>query len=208
VGFLLKGVLVGIIIALPAGPVGVLCIRRTIFHGSLAGLVSGLGAASADAVFGIIAGFGLTVVSDVLLGYQDWLRLIGAAFLLYIGVSAFAADPVAQTRTQRDPEGLLADYASAFALTLTNPLTILAFVAIFAGIGFTGSEATLTRAAILVLGVWVGSLLWWVGLAFAAGLARSSFGRQHLVWINRGSGGILVICGVGLLGSFLLQRFG
>jgi threonine/homoserine/homoserine lactone efflux protein len=208
VGFLLKGVLVGIIIALPAGPVGVLCIRRTIFHGSLAGLVSGLGAASADAVFGIIAGFGLTVVSDVLLGYQDWLRLIGAVFLLYIGVSAFAADPVAQTRTQRDPEGLFADYASAFALTLTNPLTILAFVAIFAGIGFAGSEATLTRAAILVLGVWLGSLLWWFGLAFAAGLVRGSFGRQHLVWINRGSGGILVICGVGLLASFLLQRFG
>src|SRR5712691_237532 len=87
-GFLLKGVLVGIIIALPTGPVGVLCIRRTILHGRLAGLVSGLGAASADAVFGVIAAFGLGFISELLLDYQGWLRLGGAGFLLYIGISA------------------------------------------------------------------------------------------------------------------------
>src|SRR4029077_3365590 len=146
---LLKGVLVGIIIAVPAGPVGVLCIRRTIFHGRLAGFLSGLGAATADAVFGIIAGFGLTVVSDLLLDYQDWLRLVGAGFLLYIGISALRADPLAGTPSQRDPCGLLADYLSTFALTITNPITILAFLAIFAGIGFTGQGATLGRAAVL-----------------------------------------------------------
>ena len=206
--FLLKGVLVGIIIAVPTGPVGVLCIRRTILHGRLAGFVSGLGAASADAVFGIIAGFGLTFVSDVLLGFQDWLRLGGAAFLLYIGVSALRADPLAGSRQQRDPETLLADYASTFALTLTNPITILAFLAIFAAIGFSGAEATLGRAAILVLGVWLGSLLWWAGLAFGAGLMRMSFDRHHLIWISRGSGGILVLSGMGLLGSLVVEHFG
>jgi len=205
---LLKGVLVGVVIAVPAGPVGVLCIRRTIFHGRLAGFLSGLGAATADAVFGIIAGFGLTVVSDVLLEYQEWLRLGGAGFLLYIGISALRADPMAGTRSQRDPENLLADYVSTFALTITNPITILAFLAIFAGIGFTGGEATLGRAAILVLGVWLGSLLWWAGLALGAGMARSSFRRDHLVWINRGSGGILVFSGVALLGSLLVRHFG
>jgi threonine/homoserine/homoserine lactone efflux protein len=206
-GFLLKGLLVGIIIALPVGPVGVLCIRRTIFHGRLAGFMSGLGAASADAVFGIIAGFGLTVVSDALLDHQDWLRFGGAGFLLYIGISAFTADPLKGTQSQRDPESLLADYASAFVLTITNPVTILAFLAIFAGIGFSGPEATLGRAGILVLGVWFGSLLWWAGLAFGAGMVRLSFGRNHLVWLNRGSGGILVCCGVALLGSLLVQHF-
>jgi threonine/homoserine/homoserine lactone efflux protein len=205
---LLKGMLVGIIIAVPAGPVGVLCIRRTIFHGRVAGFLSGLGAATADAVFGIIAGFGLTVVSDVLLDYQDWLRLGGAGFLLYIGISALRADPLAGTRSQRDPEGLLADYVSTFALTITNPLTILAFLAIFAGIGFTGRQATLGRAALLVVGVWLGSLLWWAGLALGAGMLRSSFRRDHLVWINRGSGGILVFSGVALLGSLLLHHLG
>lgn len=206
--FLLKGMLVGVIIAVPAGPVGVLCIRRTIFHGRLAGFVSGLGAACADAVFGVIAAFGLTFVSSLLLDYRDWLRVGGGFFLLYIGISAFTADPLSGARSQRDPEDLLADYASAFALTITNPITILAFVAIFAGIGFAGHEATLDRAAILVLGVWLGSLLWWAGLAVGAGMVRLSFHRRHLIWINRGSGGILVFSGVALLGSLLLRHFG
>ncbi|MFI4947287.1 MAG: LysE family translocator [Alphaproteobacteria bacterium] len=206
-GFLLKGLLVGIIIAVPVGPVGVLCVRRTIFHGRLAGFVSGLGAASADAVFGIIAGFGVTFVADLLLGYQGWLRLGGAGFLLYIGIAAVIADPFKATQSQRDPEGLLADYASAFALTISNPITILAFVAIFAAIGFNGRAATSGRAAIMVLGVWLGSLLWWAGLAFASGMVRLTFDRNHLVWINRGSGGILVFCGALLLGSVLLQLF-
>jgi threonine/homoserine/homoserine lactone efflux protein len=207
-GFLVKGMLVGLIIAVPAGPVGVLCIRRTIFHGPLAGFISGLGAATADAIFGVIAGAGLTVVSDLLLDYQDLLRLIGGGFLLYIGISAFIADPLAGTQTQRDPEGLLADFGSTFALTITNPITILAFLAIFAGIGFTGAEATLGRAAILVLGVWIGSLLWWAALAGGAGMVRPSFHRRHLVWINRGSGGLLVVSGVALLGSLLVEHFG
>lgn len=206
--FLLKGVLVGIVIAVPAGPVGVLCIRRTIFHGRLAGLASGLGASTADAVFGMIAGFGLTVVSDLLLGYQDWLRLVGAGFLIYIGISAFTADPLRGTQSQRDPEGLFADYASTFLLTITNPITILAFLAIFAAIGLSGAEATLGRAGMLVLGVWIGSLMWWAGLAFGAGMVRLSFDRDHLIWINRVSGGILVFSGVGLLGSLLVQQLG
>jgi threonine/homoserine/homoserine lactone efflux protein len=206
-GFLLKGVLVGLVIAVPTGPVGVLCIRRTIFHGRLAGFVSGLGAATADAIFGIIAAFGLSVISDLLLDYQQWLRIGGAGFLLFLGVSTFASDPLEGTQNQRDPEDLIADFASTFALTITNPITILAFLAIFAGIGFSGAQATLGRAAVLVLGVWLGSLLWWAALTFGAGAVRVSFGRQHLVWIHRGSGGILVFSGVALLGSSLLRYF-
>jgi threonine/homoserine/homoserine lactone efflux protein len=206
-GFLLKGMLVGIIIAVPVGPVGVLCIRRTIFNGPLAGFTSGLGASTADAIFGIIAGFGLTFLSNLLLDYQNWLRLGGAGFLLYIGISSLTADPQAETQSEHDSEGLLADYASTFALTITNPITILAFLAIFAGVGFSGSEATLERAATLVLGVWLGSLLWWAGLAFGAGLVRSSFDHRHLVWINRGSGGILVLSGVALLASLAVRHF-
>jgi threonine/homoserine/homoserine lactone efflux protein len=207
-GFLLKGVLVGIIIAVPTGPVGVLCIRRTIFHGQIAGFVSGLGAATADAIFGIIAAFGLSVVSDLLLDYQEWLRVGGAAFLLFIGIGAFASDPLEGTQNQRDPETLITDFASTFALTITNPITILAFLAIFAGIGFSGAQATLGRAAILVVGVWIGSMLWWAGLAFGAGAFRPSFERRHLVWIHRGSGGILVFSAVALLGSFFVRYFG
>jgi threonine/homoserine/homoserine lactone efflux protein len=207
-GFLLKGVVVGVIIAVPAGPVGVLCIRRTLLHGRLAGLISGLGAASADAVFGIIAAFGLTFIADLLLGYQDWLRIAGAGFLLYFGVSAFAVDPLAGRAAERDPETLFADYASTFALTIANPITIFAFLAIFAAVGFSGGAATLGGAAMLVLGVWLGSLVWWAGLAFGTGLLRLSFNRKHLVWINRCSGGILVFSGVALLGSVVARHFG
>lgn len=206
--FLWKGVVVGLIIAVPVGSVGILCIRRTIFHGRLAGFVSGMGAAAADAIFGIIAAFGLTVVSDWLLGYQEWLRIVGAGFLLLIGMRAFMAEPLLAGRSQRDPETLLADFASTFALTLTNPITILAFLAIFAGIGFTGEDATLSGAAILVFGVWLGSLLWWSALALGAGSLRRSFRRNHLVWINRVSGGILMLSGLGLVLSVLAQHLG
>ncbi|HTV87871.1 MAG TPA: LysE family transporter [Stellaceae bacterium] len=206
--FLLKGVLVGVIIAVPVGPVGVLCMRRTILHGRLAGFVSGLGAATADAVFGIIAAGGLTFVSNLLLGYQDWLRLGGAGFLLIVGGRALSAAPASEgDDEQRDPETLIADFASTFALTITNPITIFAFLAIFAGIGFSGEQATWGRAAALVFGVWLGSLVWWAGLAGGAGLLRLSIDRAHLVWINRGSGGILVFSGVALLGSLLVQHF-
>jgi len=204
---LVKGVLVGLVIAVPVGPVGVLCIRRTILHGRLAGFASGFGAATADAIFGIIAGYGLTFVSDLLLDYRDWLRIAGAAFLLIIGVKAFIADPHDNGNGQHDAESLIADYVSTFALTITNPITILAFLAIFAGIGFTGNDATLGHAAILVLGVWLGSLLWWAGLTLGSGWLRLSVDRQQLAWISRGSGGILLLSGVALIGSLLVRHF-
>lgn len=207
-GFLLKGMLVGVVIALPVGPVGVLCIRRTLLHGRLAGFLSGLGAATADAAFGVIAGFGLTFAADLLLDYQDWLRLAGAGFLLYVGISAFVADPLARSQAPCDPESLLGDYLSTFVLTIANPVTILSFLAIFAALGLSGAETTLGHAALLIFGVWLGSLLWWTGLALGGGRLRLSFDREHLVWINRGSGGILVLSGVALLGSLLVRHFG
>jgi threonine/homoserine/homoserine lactone efflux protein len=206
VSFLLKGILVGVVIAVPVGPVGILCIRRTILDGRLAGLFSGLGAASADSLFGIIAGFGLTVVSDWLFSYQDVLRIGGAAFLLYVGITSLMSDPDGRRRSDDEPEGLFGDFASTFVLTITNPVTILSFLAIFGAIGFTGEEATLTHAAILVAGVWCGSFLWWIGLIAATGVLRLTFQRRHLVWINRGSGGILVFAGVMLLGSLLFEH--
>jgi threonine/homoserine/homoserine lactone efflux protein len=199
--FFLKGIVVGIVIAVPVGPVGVMCIRRTVFEGKLAGLVSGLGAATADAVFGIIAGFGLTVVSDWLLGYQRWLRAAGACLLLVVGGRSLLAKPQSKVVSAPDPESLSWYYASTFALTLTNPITILAFLAIFAAVGLSGAEATLERAAILVLEVWIGSLLWWVSLSFGIGFCFRSFEPRHLDWINRGSGAILLLSAAALLAS-------
>lgn len=207
-GFFLKGIVVELVIAVPVGPVGIMCVRRTIFEGRLAGLVSGLGAAAADAVFGIIAGFGLTVVADWLLGYQEWLRAAGGCYLLYVGGSAFLAEPPAKPEAERDPESLFRDFVATFGLAVTNPITMLAFLGIFAAIGLTGAQATFGRAAILVLGVWVGSLIWWVALSFGLGSLLSRPEPRHLAWINRGSGGILLLSGVALLASLVVEKLG
>jgi threonine/homoserine/homoserine lactone efflux protein len=205
--FLLKGIAVGIVIAVPVGPVGVLCVRRTIFEGKQAGFVSGLGAATADALFGFIAAFGLTFVSDWLLDYQHWLRLAGGCYLIYLGGAALLARHAAETHQKPDTEGLLRDYLSTFALTLTNPITILAFLGIFSAVGLAGEQATLGRAAILVFGVWLGSLLWWMTLTLGLGLVFRSLGPRHLVWINRGSGVILLLSGGALLAVPVLERW-
>src|SRR5258708_10022116 len=194
--FFLKGIAVGLVIAVPVGPVGVLCIRRTIFEGRLFGFLSGLGAATADTIFGIIAGFGLTVVSDLLLGYQEWMRAAGGLFLVYIGISPLRKRVVRPEKPEKSAENLLSAYLSTFVLTITNPLTILAFLGIFAGVGFTGDAATLRRAAILVAGVLAGASVWWIGISLGAGLFRKAFRERHLVLLNRISGSLLALSGL------------
>jgi threonine/homoserine/homoserine lactone efflux protein len=204
--FLLKGIAVGIVIAVPVGPVGVMCVRRTIFEGRRAGFVSGLGAATADAIFGLIAAFGLTFVSDWLIGYHQWLRVAGGCYLLYVGGAALLAVPEPRRSSEPDAEGLLRDFLSTLALTLTNPITILAFLGIFSALGLTGADATFARAAILVLGVWLGSLVWWLTLTFGLGSLFRSVETRHLKWINRASGIILLLCGAGLLAAPLIAH--
>jgi threonine/homoserine/homoserine lactone efflux protein len=204
--FLLEGIVVGIIIAVPVGPVGLICVRRTIFRGKLAGLVSGLGAATADAIFGFIAAFGLTFISDWLIGYEPWLRVAGGCYLLFAGGSAILSTVSLQAEAEPPrAENIFRYFFSTFALTLTNPITILAFLGIFAAVGFSGEKVTLVRAAILVLGVWLGSLLWWLALSFGVGALFRTFGRGYLKWINRGSGVILFFSGAALLAAPLVK---
>jgi len=195
------------VIAVPVGPVGVLCVRRTLFEGALFGIVSGIGAAVADVIFGAIAGLGLTVVSDALLGYQDAFGTFGGLYLLAIGARAFFK------RDQADPpplsgEKLAAAFASTFALTITNPITILAFAAIFAKIGLDAGVATWPQVSIMLGGVFAGSLLWWLGLSFGIAVLRKLFGAVHIKWLNRISGAILIASGIGLLASVALDMMG
>ncbi len=193
--FYLKGLIVGLSIAAPVGPIGVLCIRRTLADGRAAGFASGLGAATADAIYGTAAAVGLTAVARVLVGGQPWLRLAGGLFLLYLGIRTWRAAP-SQVAGPDGGGGLLGAYASTLALTLTNPLTVLSFAGIFAGLGIA-SGARYASAASLVAGVFCGSALWWLTLSTTVGMVRHRLSTAGLRWVNRLSGG--VIAGFGVL---------
>ena len=193
--FLLRGLLIGFSIAAPVGPIGVLCIRRTLAAGRLAGFVSGLGAATADAFYGSVAGFGLTALSSLLIEQRLWLRLIGGLFLCYLGVKTFLAKPSEQAAASKD-SGLLSAYASTLALTLTNPATIFSFLAIFAGLGVASAGGNYLAAGILVLGVFLGSACWWFLLSGGVSLLRTKVGTRQLRWINWLSGLIILTFGV------------
>jgi threonine/homoserine/homoserine lactone efflux protein len=193
--FLLRGLIIGFSIAAPVGPIGVLCIRRTLAEGRASGLVSGLGAATADAIYGCIAGCGLTFISGVLIRQQAGLRLVGGAFLLYLGLKTFLASPAEQAASA-EGKGLVGAYASTCFLTLANPLTILSFAAVFAGLGVGSASGHYVSAGILVSGVFIGSALWWLILSGGVGMFRTAFTPHRLRWVNRISG--LIIIGFGL----------
>lgn len=194
--FLVKGLFIGFSIAAPIGPIGVLCIRRTLAEGRAAGLLSGLGAATADAVYGSIAGFGLTLVSGLLLRQQNHLSLLGGIFLCYLGLRTLRSTPAAQAATAKKT-GLINTYTSTFLLTLTNPATILSFTAIFAGLGLAKTGDSYVTAGILVMGVFSGSALWWLLLSSLVSLFQNSFTAHRLCWVNWLSG--IIITGFGLL---------
>ena len=194
---LLRGFIIGFSIAAPVGPIGVLCIRRTLADGRAVGFAAGLGAATADALYGAVAGFGLTAVSAIRVGQQGWLRLLGGVFLCWLGVRTFLAPPATEAARAARGSGLAGAYASTLVLTLTNPLTILSFAAVFAGLGVGGAGGDYRAAAVLVLGVFAGSALWWLALSGAVGLLRHRVTPQGLRWVNRASG--TIIAGFGLL---------
>jgi threonine/homoserine/homoserine lactone efflux protein len=192
--FLAKGALIGLSIAAPVGPIGLLCIRRSLTEGSKSGFVTGLGAATADAVYGMIAGFGLTAVSNFLVGQRLWLGLLGGIFLCYLGIRTALSPPPAREATTAAASDLKSAYLSTLALTLTNPMTILSFVAVFAGFGLVGSPSYLS-SGILVLGVFLGSAAWWLFLSGLAGGLRARVQPSWMLAINRVSGAVLCLFG-------------
>jgi threonine/homoserine/homoserine lactone efflux protein len=191
---LLKGLILGFSIAAPVGPIGLLCIQRTLQRGRLTGFVSGLGAATADACYGLVAALGLSTVISFLLGLQLWLQLGGGLFLLGLGLKTLLATPRPATAAASPERASLASaFASVLVLTLANPATILSFFAVFAGLGINAQSGS---ALSLVAGVFLGSAAWWLILSFLAGLLR-----LHLN--DGGRRGLNVIAGLCLLGLAL-----
>jgi len=193
-GYFFRGLIIGLAIAAPVGPIGVLCVQRTLNYGTLTGFVSGLGAATADACYGIIAAFSVSAIFSFLTDQRIWFSSIGGVYLCYLGVKAFRAVPVESENSTISPSHARA-YLSTFILTLTNPMTILSFAAIFAGFGLSHANDGYFSAGVLVCGVFLGSTLWWFCLSSISGLLRGKFKTAHLRWVNRISG--IVITGFG-----------
>lgn len=190
--FFIKGIVIGLSIAVPVGPIGLLCIKRTLEKGKASGFISGLGAATADLVYGIIAASGLAVITNVLVSYKSVLHLIGGLFLVYLGAMTFFKS--SELGNAAKPK-LAGDYFSTLGLTLTNPITIFSFMAIFAGLGFV-QAGNLMQKILLVLGVFFGSLLWWLVLSQAVGTVKHRLNHKTISLLNMFSGAVIIILGV------------
>lgn len=193
--FLVQGLVMGFAIAAVVGPIGLLCISRTLRSGFWHGLVTGMGAATADAIYGCIAASGLTVITTFLLDQQNWIHLLGGTFLFYLGLRVLLTSPAEQAATVREPRSFLGAYTSTLLLTLTNPLTILSFMAIFAGLGMGDAHHPILAASLVVLGVFCGSACWWLLLSGGIHLVRKRFTSAWLLWINRAAGSAILLFG-------------
>lgn len=186
VELLVKGLMIGFSIAMPVGPIGLLCIRNVLTFGMLCGLMTGLGAATADAIYGALAGFGVTTISSFLETYGAYLQICGALFLCYLGITTFfgkASIDNVETNSKA--------FLTTFLLTLTNPMTIISFAGVYAALGIGHESSSISHALITTLGVFLGSIAWWFILALSASVFRDKFTAKSSIWLNKISGSIL-----------------
>jgi threonine/homoserine/homoserine lactone efflux protein len=206
--YLMKGIIIGFSLALPVGPIGILCIRRTLAHGGRYGVLTGLAAASADMMYGIVAAFGISLVSDFITTEQFWIRSVGGVLLIILGVRLWRSHPSEQPPAN-GITGHTRIYVSTFLLTLTNPMTMFAFAAVFAGIGIGQINHDHFSASMLVLGVFLGSLTWFLFLTGLVRIFKERVSTGGVRTINKASGALLIVFGFVALGSvalFLLQH--
>ena len=193
---LILGIIIGVMVAVPVGPLGLLCINRALMFGPVIGLVSGLGVATADSVAAGIVALGISFVPEFLSDHQIILRLLGGTFLVYLGLTIYRSKPNGPL-PPGNVNGLLAAYATTLFLTFSNPVTILSFIAIYAGWHVESMSGRYVSAAILALGVFIGSALWWVAMFVGLTTFRERFNLRILLWVHRVSG--LLIAGFGMV---------
>lgn len=205
--YLLKGILVGLAIAAPVGPVAILCIRRTLLQGRISGLMSGLGAATADLMYGFIAALGLTVVAEVLFCCLTWIEIVGALLLFFLGVKTFLAPHSPVESASLPKTSLFGDFSSTFLLTLTNPLTLFAFLGIFSALGLGGVDEDLFDAVLLLVGVFLGSTTWWLILSEGVTSFKNLLPYRIFEWVNKVAGMLLIAFGFILLINAFFEIF-
>ncbi len=202
--YLFKGVIIGFSIAAPVGAIGLLCIRRTLQYGRFSGFFSGLGAAVADTFYGCIAAFGLTLVSDILIKGHLWLRIIGGIFLIFLGIKTCLTKMVKRDDlVQR--RHFFGDFISTLLLTLTNPITFLSYIAIFAAVGLPEAEYYYRDAFCLILGVFFGSVIWWLLLSEGVTLFRKQVTPRIMKLINQIAGCLIVLFGLAAWASIFVK---
>jgi|SRR5579871_343548 len=209
------GLVIGFIVAAPIGPINLICIRRTLAFGSLMGLVSGLGATAADGIFAAIIGFGLTAIRHWFEGWSQALQVAGGALLIGFGVHTYFADPLHgrefhyEGGHHRHRASYLRSFASTFAIAMSNPATLFAFAALFAGFGgiMASEHAGWTEAGLVVVGVMVGSGLWWLTLTSIVGLLHARIDTRVMRIITHVSGIIVTLFGVVMLARVLWVRW-
>ncbi len=203
--YIIKGVIIGLAVSIPLGPIGVLIIQKTIQKGRLYGFISGMGAAVADTLYATIAALGLSVVINFIKAQEFYLQIIGSLFLVFLGARIYFNNPIKQIRAQYKggKRGMLGDFLSTFFLTASNPITVFVFVGIFAGALVFKAEPSLQDHLILIASVMLGCILWWFSLSTVINLFRKKFRLKQLFWINKISGIIIAILGLlALLASF------
>ena len=201
--------MIGLVVAVPVGPLGLLCINRALMMGPVCGFFSGLGVATADALAAGIAALGISLISGFLIEHQLALRFVGGLFLCYLGYKIYKTEPVSKAPIN-NINGLLSAYATTLFLTLSNPVTVLSFVAIYAGWHVPSLHGRYIAAATLTVGVFTGSALWWVGLFIGLTAFHDRFSLRFLFWVHRVSGAVIAGSGVVVLLSLapLTQSWG
>lgn len=197
---LLKGLVIGVVIAAPVGPVNLICIQHTLSEGKFKGLVSGFGATIADTFYGIVAGFGFSFVSGFLMDHITWLQYIGSIVLFGMGYRMFTRNEIrTKIPKKHSKRSLFQAFSSTFAITLTNPLTVFAFLAIYAAMGVSQTVGETFSATLLVSGVFLGSLMWWTFISHLVHVVRDRFNNSFIMRVNKISG--VVLFGFGLMAA-------
>lgn len=204
--FFLKGLLVGIIVSAPMGPIGVLCIQKTVNKGPVLGFLSGLGAATADTFYAILAAFGVTFITNFLTKNQVLFQIVGVLVLLFLGLKMIFNNPIKQYRYNRASSkktSAVKDYISVFFLTISNPLTIIFFGAAFTMLGLLSNDGTQRNNLFLVAGIFAGASLWWFVLTYVVNIFRKKFRLRNIFMLNRISGIIIILLSVSAVIKFL-----
>ena len=202
--FILKGIIVGISVSAPLGPLGILCIQRTLNKGVFSGLITGFGAALADKFYAAIAGFGISIIANFLQEYQLLIRIAGGIILLALGIIIFRTSPIKQIRQQKS-QNMIGYFISGLVITFTNPITIVVFGAVFTGLGLHDASNT-NPVLFTLIGIFSGAILWWSSLTIGINIFRNKFRLRYLWWINKITGITVSIFGLAILMSLLFLK--